>query len=109
MNLLMWIETFDGNLPPPAILKPKPLWTGKQILSLLIPDVNLKRKTSTHSDKIEANHVINLCDTDVLIENGEIISGIIDKRTVGGMSGSLIHVIFMEHGSRKTAQFLAGI
>lgn len=39
MNLLMWIE-YNGSLPMPAILKPKPLWTGKQIISLIIPDVN---------------------------------------------------------------------
>ena len=28
MNLLMWID-YNGTLPPPAILKPRPLWTGK--------------------------------------------------------------------------------
>jgi DNA-directed RNA polymerase II subunit RPB1 len=28
MNLLMWID-YNGVLPPPAIIKPKPLWTGK--------------------------------------------------------------------------------
>ncbi|KNE62647.1 DNA-directed RNA polymerase II subunit rpb1 [Allomyces macrogynus ATCC 38327] len=37
MNLLMWVPNWDGNVPPPAIMKPKPLWTGKQILSLVIP------------------------------------------------------------------------
>jgi DNA-directed RNA polymerase II subunit RPB1 len=42
MNLMMWIR--DGKvLPPPAILKPRPLWTGKQLLSLVIPNVNLVR------------------------------------------------------------------
>ena len=41
MNLMMWIKTFDGTLPPPAILKPKPLWTGKQIISQIIPNLNL--------------------------------------------------------------------
>jgi len=24
----MWID-YNGTLPPPAILKPRPLWTGK--------------------------------------------------------------------------------
>ena len=28
MNLLMWIN-YDGKLPLPAILKPRPMWTGK--------------------------------------------------------------------------------
>jgi DNA-directed RNA polymerase II subunit RPB1 len=32
----MWIDDLD-KLPQPAILKPKPLWTGKQIFSLVLP------------------------------------------------------------------------
>ena len=42
MNLLMWIN-FDGTIPPPTVIKPKPLWTGKQIYSLIIPDINLSK------------------------------------------------------------------
>ena len=30
MNILMWLENWDGKVPKPAILKPEPLWTGKQ-------------------------------------------------------------------------------
>jgi len=29
MNLLMWLPTWDGKMPQPAILKPRPMWTGK--------------------------------------------------------------------------------
>lgn len=51
MKLLMWIPNWDGKIPQPAILKPKPLWTGKQIFSLTIPDhTNCIRKHSTHPD-----------------------------------------------------------
>ena len=40
MNILMWLEDWDGKIPMPAILKPKPLWTGKQVISCstLSPD-----------------------------------------------------------------------
>ena len=31
MNMLMWLEDWDGKIPMPAILKPQPLWTGKQV------------------------------------------------------------------------------
>jgi hypothetical protein len=31
MNVLMCMEDWDGTVPAPAILKPKPLWTGKQV------------------------------------------------------------------------------
>ena len=32
MNILMWVEDWDGRVPAPAIYKPKALWTGKQVL-----------------------------------------------------------------------------
>merc|ERR1719460_2512575 len=37
MNIMMWLPVWDGIMPTPCILKPKPLWTGKQILSFLLP------------------------------------------------------------------------
>ncbi len=30
MNILMWLEDWDGRVPQPVLLKPRPLWTGKQ-------------------------------------------------------------------------------
>ena len=51
MNLLMWLPSWDGKMPQPAILKPKPLWTGKQMFTLIIPgNVNLIHTHSTHPD-----------------------------------------------------------
>ena len=52
MNLLMFLPSWDGHMPQPAVLKPVPLWTGKQIFSLIIPGrVNLIRTHSTHPDE----------------------------------------------------------
>lgn len=52
MNLLMFLPIWDGKMPRPAILKPKPLWTGKQVFSLIIPgNVNMIRTHSTHPDE----------------------------------------------------------
>ena len=31
MNIVMWLEDWNGRMPMPAILRPKPLWTGKQV------------------------------------------------------------------------------
>ncbi|RLM58305.1 hypothetical protein C2845_PM18G08230 [Panicum miliaceum] len=45
MNILMWWEDFDGKIPAPAILKPRPIWTGKQVSNLIIPKkINLIRE-----------------------------------------------------------------
>ena len=45
MNILMFIDyDLEKGLPSPAILKPKALWTGKQILSLVIPEtINIEK------------------------------------------------------------------
>ena len=37
MNILMWHTNWDGMVPKPAILKPEPLWTGKQVFSMFTP------------------------------------------------------------------------
>jgi len=36
-NTLLWVPGWDSNAPIPAIIKPIPLWSGKQILSTVIP------------------------------------------------------------------------
>ena len=42
MNLVLWIDDVE-SLPQPAILKPVPLWTGKQIFSLVLPKIQYVR------------------------------------------------------------------
>ena len=52
MQLVMFLPTWDGKLPIPMIIKPAPLWTGKQLFSLIIPgSVNCQRLHSTHPDE----------------------------------------------------------
>ena len=108
MNLVMWISDIDINLPEPAILKPVPLWTGKQIFSLILPNnpkINLIRFTAESNKEYEKK--LNLIDSFVLIENSELIQGIICKRTVGSSSGGLIHCIWNECGPDSTLKFLS--
>ncbi len=51
MQLLMFLPSWDGRMPKPCILKPKPLWTGKQLMTLIIPGrVNCIRTHSQHPD-----------------------------------------------------------
>ena len=51
MNMLMWLENWDGAIPIPTILKPRPLWTGKQIFNLFLPEgINCRRTASWHKD-----------------------------------------------------------
>eukprot|EP00027_Filamoeba_sp_ATCC50430_P000934 CAMPEP_0168554826 /NCGR_PEP_ID=MMETSP0413-20121227/7995_1 /TAXON_ID=136452 /ORGANISM="Filamoeba nolandi, Strain NC-AS-23-1" /LENGTH=1668 /DNA_ID=CAMNT_0008585609 /DNA_START=242 /DNA_END=5249 /DNA_ORIENTATION=- len=108
MNILMWIGNFDGKIPVPAILRPKQLWTGKQIFSMILPNVNLVRFANGYPDDDEKSGpaaIISPTDTKVVIEQGELICGIVDKKTVGNSQGSLIHIIWNEHGHEVARNF----
>ncbi|KAG6434490.1 hypothetical protein SASPL_106127 [Salvia splendens] len=95
MNILMWWEDFDGKVPAPTILKPKPLWTGKQVFNLIIPrQINLLRYSAWHQETEKG--FITPGDTQVRIEKGELLSGTLCKKTLGSSSGSLIHVIWVK-------------
>ncbi|XVE87489.1 hypothetical protein DITRI_Ditri18aG0121500 [Diplodiscus trichospermus] len=105
MNILMWWEDFDGKVPAPAILKPRPLWTGKQVFNLIIPkQINLLRTSAWHSET--ESGFITPGDTQVRIEKGELLSGTLCKKTLGTSSGSLIHVIWEEVGPDAARKFL---
>ncbi|KAF9544636.1 beta and beta-prime subunits of DNA dependent RNA-polymerase, partial [Agrocybe pediades] len=102
-NILLWVPDWDGTVPIPAILKPKPLWTGKQILSLTIPrGINIHRAPDPKSSN-------PIFDDGILIENGELIFGIVEKKTVGASQGGLVHVVFREKGPEATRQLFSGL
>ncbi|KAF7373700.1 Beta and beta-prime subunits of DNA dependent RNA-polymerase [Mycena sanguinolenta] len=99
-NILLWVPEWDGTVPIPAIIKPKPLWTGKQILSLVIPrGINISRNPD---DKNSKSHPV--FDDGMLIENGEIIFGIVEDQ-----QGGLVHVIFREKGPEAMRQLFTGL
>jgi len=102
MNLMMWMD-FDGNMPEPAILKPKPLWTGKQILSLIFPKVNY-RKGNDKSKGMDCEKDLN-----VLVKNGELICGVMNKGVVGATQGGLIHIIWRDCGPFATRDFMSQV
>ncbi|EMP25221.1 DNA-directed RNA polymerase II subunit RPB1 [Chelonia mydas] len=112
MNLLMFLSTWDGKVPQPAILKPRPLWTGKQIFSLIIPGhINCIRTHSTHPDDEDSGPYKHISpgDTKVIVENGELIMGILCKKSLGTSAGSLVHISYLEMGHDTTRLFYSNI
>ncbi|KAH6664075.1 putative DNA-directed RNA polymerase II subunit rpb1 [Halenospora varia] len=102
MNILLWVPEWDGVIPQPAILKPRPRWTGKQIISMVIPKiVNLH----TSNDKRED---APLNDDGLLVHGGELMFGLLTKKNVGASSGGIIHIIFNEQGPDAAMAFFNG-
>ena len=50
MNICMNVQEWGSQVPMPAILKPRPLWTGKQVFSMFLPDINMTRTSSWYKD-----------------------------------------------------------
>ena len=102
-NILLWVPEWNGIVPNPAIVKPKPMWTGKQILSMVIPKgINLSRSPDPPSP-------CPIDDGGMFIEDGELISGIVDKKTVGASAGGIIHIIFREKGHEVARDFFSAV
>lgn len=88
------------------------LFTGKQIFSLIIPgNVNMIRTHSTHPEEEDAgpNKWISVGDTKVVVEHGELIMGILCKKTLGASAGSLLHICWLELGHGDCGIFYGNI
>jgi len=104
MNLIMHLDTFSGRLPVPAILKPRQLWTGKQIMSLYLPNIHLAKVANGHPD--EEGPDFSPGDTRVIIDGGEHLAGMLDKKLLGTSGGAIVHTAWLEHGSQGARAFL---
>ncbi|KAI9047551.1 hypothetical protein LZ554_008267 [Drepanopeziza brunnea f. sp. 'monogermtubi'] len=102
MNILLWVPEWDGVIPQPAILKPRPRWTGKQVVSMIIPKiVNLNMPNDAREDA-------PLKDDGLLVHEGELMYGLMAKKNIGATSGGIIHIIFNEMGSDAAMAFFNG-
>jgi len=99
---------YDGPLPEPAIKEPKPLWTGKQIFSLFLPkDFSYTLKASVCRSCEQCLKEDCPYDAYVVIKNGVLIKGVIDKNSIGAeKSESLLHRIIKDYGTETGRRFL---
>jgi DNA-directed RNA polymerase III subunit RPC1 len=101
------------NIPIPAILKPVPLWTGKQVFSTMLrPNkdskvfVNFETKEKNYSSDLNRKH---FCPNDgwVAFRNSELISGNIAKKTIGdGSKTGLLYILLRDCGQLEAARLL---
>jgi DNA-directed RNA polymerase II subunit RPB1 len=109
-NILMWIKNWDGRVPVPAIIKPKELWTGKQMMSVILPKITLKASANNGPPKGPDGKTLpntfNAYDHLVTIQDGELLEGTIDKKSVGSGMGGIIHTAWLDVGHEENARFM---
>ncbi|CAH1249658.1 POLR2A [Branchiostoma lanceolatum] len=95
------------DLPPPAIMKPMCLWTGKQIFSLLLKPnktspirCNLKAKTKSYTKGED----LSTNDSFVIIRCGELLCGAMDKAMLGsGSKNNIFYILLRDYGEEAAA------
>lgn len=117
------------QLVQPAILKPRLLWTGKQVITTILQNItpskfrglNLISKSSTSAGqwgeemvhdwaKFEVStDTICFRDTEqiVIFKDGEHLSGILDKAQIGPSVGGLIHSVHELYGHIVAGKLLS--
>jgi len=94
---LLYEAGIDVELP-----KNKKEFTGKELFSILLPrDFSIRFKSkAAKSKKIPEE------ETEVVIENGKLVKGVIDENAVGAFSGVLLDRIIQEYGPDFAIDFI---
>jgi len=103
-NLAM-LGNYTGDLPKPSAKgKDGPVYSGKQLFSLFLPDDFNYVITSKWSKGTTGTQ------KDVVIKNGVLISGVIDKSSIGAEEPeSVLHRIAKDYGNEKAKNFLNSV
>ncbi|KAJ3090513.1 hypothetical protein HK102_003478 [Quaeritorhiza haematococci] len=96
---------------PPAILKPVPLWTGKQVISTILLNLTYTyhKLNLTSKSRIPAKSWGPTApeEATVLIRDGELLTGILDKSQFGASAHGLVHAVYEIYGPPFAARLLS--
>lgn len=111
------------KLLPPAIFKPQPLWTGKQVVSTLLLNVIPQKAVPLNlvgKSKIPSKAWIqeppraapgyrpdSMCDSQVVIRQGELLVGVLDKAHYGSSVYGLVHCCYELYGGETSGKLLS--
>ncbi|TVY19931.1 DNA-directed RNA polymerase I subunit rpa1 [Lachnellula arida] len=97
---------------PPAIIKPSPRWTGKQVITTILKNIKpincaplvLTSKSSVPGDRWGPNGGE---EGVVRFNGGEFVTGILDKAQIGPTGGGFIHSIHEVYGPTAAGKMLS--
>ena len=100
MNMMMWNRRFEGTVPQPTKeLAGQFRFSGQQILSQLLPPINLEMGNGMYKDDKKQENFVK-------IREGNILQGIFDKDIFSKPSKGIIHVAFKDYGPTDTVNFI---
>lgn len=97
---------------PPALFKPSPRWTGKQVISTILLNLkppqaaglNMKGKAKVGGKYWGEAHA---AEQDVIFDDGEMLSGVLDKSQIGASAYGVVHAVYEIYGAESAGKLLS--
>ncbi|KNC79596.1 hypothetical protein SARC_08015 [Sphaeroforma arctica JP610] len=108
-NVACRIETV-----PPCVVKPRQLWSGKQVITSLLKNICMKGRTDEQSLNLTSKSKVpgsmwgpHALDEDkLLIHRGELLRGVLDKSQFGATAYGLVHSCQELYGAEIAGKLL---
>ena len=104
MNMMMWNKRFEGYVPQAGRKAEGKAgrWTGQQVLSQLMPPINLEMANGLYKDNKSKDNMVK-------IREGVIQQGIFDKDIFSKPSKGVVHVTFRDYGPTDTVNLIDSV
>jgi DNA-directed RNA polymerase beta' subunit len=102
MNLMMYNKNFEGLPKAGASAAAAPggeRWTGHQVVSSLLPPINMDMGNKSFDDDPSARNKVKIVE-------GQILNGIIDKDIFSKAGKGIVHVSYNDYGSDQTVDMI---
>ncbi|KAJ3375015.1 hypothetical protein GGF31_005737 [Allomyces arbusculus] len=98
---------------PPAVMKPRKLWTGKQVISILLHNMcyGLAPLNLTSKARVGAKYwgPQGADEAQVVFCNGELMTGVLDKSQFGASAYGLVHSVYELYGAEMAGHLLGSL
>lgn len=100
------------RIPQPTIIHPRRLWTGKQLITAVLmnltvgkPQLNLTSNSRTPAKLLKGHPE----ESQVVVLNGQVMTGIMDKSQFGSSAFGITHAVFELYGPDCAGQLLTAM
>jgi DNA-directed RNA polymerase I subunit RPA1 len=105
-------QTRPLRIVPPAVMRPVPLWTGKQAVSNLmheltrgLPPLSLSGRCKIGSE-MWGEHVE---EGDFVLRGNDLLVGVFDKSQFGASTFGTVHAVYEVYGPKLAGQLLSAV
>ncbi|KAA8914558.1 hypothetical protein FN846DRAFT_926797 [Sphaerosporella brunnea] len=96
---------------PPAVMKPRQLWTGKQVVTSILENIKPQHfdgLTLFSKSKVPGDRWYEGCEEgEVIFHNGYLACGILDKNQIGPTEFGFVHSVYEVYGPVAAGRLLS--